>query len=90
MGKSTSEDTVDSSSVSLDFGLYTKGLSEEAHKAWPLDFGLVYTVTLSENSLQTVVNVRNEGDSSFEFQFLLHTYLKINVRLLPSAKTNVG
>ncbi|KAF2642875.1 galactose mutarotase-like protein [Massarina eburnea CBS 473.64] len=77
LGKSTSEGTADSNSIKLDFGLYTKGLSEEARKAWPLDFGLVYSVTLSKDSLQTVVNVRNEGETSFEFQFLLHTYLKI-------------
>ncbi|KAF2796197.1 galactose mutarotase-like protein [Melanomma pulvis-pyrius CBS 109.77] len=77
LGKSTSEDALDSSSVKLDFGLYSSGLTEEARKAWPLDFGLVYSVTLSKDSLQTVVNVRNEGETSFEFQFLLHTYLKI-------------
>ncbi|PVI05099.1 galactose mutarotase-like protein [Periconia macrospinosa] len=78
LGKSTSEDTVDSNSVKLDFGLYSKGVSEEARKAWPLDFGLVYSVTLSKDSLQTIINVRNEGETSFEFQFLLHTYLKVN------------
>ncbi|KAF2739710.1 galactose mutarotase-like protein [Polyplosphaeria fusca] len=78
LGKSTSEDALDSTSVKLDFGLYTTGLSEDAHKAWPLDFGLVYSVTLAKDSLQTVVNVRNEGEQSFEFQFLLHTYFRIN------------
>ncbi|KAF2262680.1 galactose mutarotase-like protein [Lojkania enalia] len=77
LGKSTSEDALDSSSVKLDFGLYTSGLTEDARKAWPFDFGLVYSVTLSKDSLQTVINVRNEGESSFEFQFLLHTYFKI-------------
>ena len=79
LGKTSSEDTVDSNSVKLDFGLYTSGLSDDARKAWPLDFGLVYSVTLAKDSLQTVVNVRNEGDQSFEFQFLLHTYLRIKV-----------
>jgi glucose-6-phosphate 1-epimerase len=79
LGKSTSEDAVDSSSVKLDFGLYSSGISDEARKAWPLDFGLVYSVTLSKDSLQTVINVRNEGEQSFEFQFLLHTYLRIKV-----------
>ncbi|KAF2689814.1 galactose mutarotase-like protein [Lentithecium fluviatile CBS 122367] len=77
LGKTTSEDTLDSNSVKLDFGLYTTGLSDEARKAWPLDFGLVYSVTLAKDSLQTVVNVRNEGEKNFEFQFLLHTYLKV-------------
>ncbi|KAH7135485.1 galactose mutarotase-like domain-containing protein [Dendryphion nanum] len=77
LGKSSSEDALGGNSVKLDFGLYTSGLNEESRKAWPFDFGLVYSVTLAKDSLQTVVNVRNEGEESFEFQFLLHTYLKI-------------
>ncbi|KAF2020883.1 galactose mutarotase-like protein [Aaosphaeria arxii CBS 175.79] len=77
LGKSSSEDALDGNSVKLDFGLYTSGLSEDARKAWPFDFGLVYSITLAKDSLQTVINVRNEGENSFEFQFLLHTYLKV-------------
>jgi glucose-6-phosphate 1-epimerase len=80
LGKSTAEDALDSNSVKLDFGLDRQALSEESRKAWPLDFGLVYSVTLSKDSLQTVITVRNEGEESFEFQFLLHTYFKIQVR----------
>ncbi|KAF2001934.1 galactose mutarotase-like protein [Amniculicola lignicola CBS 123094] len=78
LGKSAAEDALDASSVKLDFGLSTTELSEEARKAWPFDFGLVYSVTLAKDSLQTVLNVRNEGEESFEFQVLLHTYLKIS------------
>ena len=74
------EDALESDSVKLDFGLDRQGVSDEARKAWPLDFGLVYSVTLSKDKLQTVITVRNEGDESFEFQFLLHTYFKIQVR----------
>ncbi|OCK84631.1 galactose mutarotase-like protein [Lepidopterella palustris CBS 459.81] len=77
LGKSTSEDTVESSAVKLDFGLYSSNLSAEARKAWPYDFGLVYSVTLSKDSLQTVMNVRNEGTEVFEFQMLFHTYLRV-------------
>ncbi|KAF2874503.1 galactose mutarotase-like domain-containing protein [Massariosphaeria phaeospora] len=77
LGKSTSEDALDTSSVKLDFGLSSSSLSEDARSQWPLDFGLIYSVTLSKDSLQTVINVRNEGETSFEFQFLLHTYLRI-------------
>lgn len=77
LGKSAAEDAAGSDSVKLDFGLSSSELSEDARKAWPLEFALVYSVTLSKDSLQTVVNVRNEGQQSFEFQFLLHTYLKI-------------
>jgi galactose mutarotase-like enzyme len=82
LGKSDTEDASESNSVKLDFGLDKSGLSEEARKAWPLDFGLVYSVTLSKGSLQTVMTVRNEGEESFEFQFLLHSYWKVQVRLL--------
>ncbi|OAL53884.1 galactose mutarotase-like protein [Pyrenochaeta sp. DS3sAY3a] len=77
LGKSTSEDALEAESVKLDFGLDRSSLSEEARKAWPLDFGLVYSVTLSKDRLQAVITVRNEGEESFEFQFLLHTYFKI-------------
>ena len=79
LGKSTSEDALDANSVKLDFGLDRNSISEESRKAWPLDFGLVYSVTLSKDSLQTVITVRNEGEESFEFQFLLHTYFRVNV-----------
>lgn len=89
MGKSSTEDALDTSSVKLDFGLDRNGISDEHRKAWPLDFGLVYSVTLSKDSLQTVITVRNEGEESFEFQFLLHTYFRIKVSypdsVLPSS-----
>jgi len=77
LGKSSTEDALDTSSVKLDFGLDRNGISEEHRKAWPVDFGLVYSVTLSKDTLQTVITVRNEGEESFEFQFLLHTYFRI-------------
>lgn len=65
--------------VKLDFGLYSSALTDNFRKAWPYDFGLVYSVTLSKEGLQTVVNVRNEGSEGFEFQVLLHTYLRVKV-----------
>jgi len=64
--------------VKLDFGLYSATLSADAKKAWPYDFGLVYSVTLGPRGLQTVMNVRNEGTEGFEFQLLLHTYLAVD------------
>lgn len=85
MGKSSTEDALDTSSVKLDFGLDRNGISDEHRKAWPLDFGLVYSVTLSKDSLQTVITVRNEGEESFDFQFLLHTYFRIKVYSIDTA-----
>lgn len=54
-------------------------LSADAKKAWPYDFGLVYSVTLSKDSLETSLQVQNTGDEAFDFQCLFHTYLKIKV-----------
>jgi glucose-6-phosphate 1-epimerase len=66
--------------VKLDFGLSSNNLSAEAKRAWPFEFGLVYSVTLSkEGRLQTMLNVRNDGKESFEFQMLLHSYFAIEV-----------
>lgn len=54
-------------------------MSEDARKAWPFDFALVYSVTLAKDGLQTVLNVQNKGKEPFEFQMLLHSYFKIGV-----------
>jgi glucose-6-phosphate 1-epimerase len=66
-------------SVTLDFGLYSSGISADAKEAWPYEFGLVYSVTLGRDGLQTSLNVRNEGKETFDFQVLLHTYLHVAV-----------
>lgn len=60
-------------------------LSEDFRKAWPYEFGLVYSVTLTKTSLQTQLQVRNEGTQNFEFQVLMHTYLNIAVCLSSSS-----
>ena len=93
LGKSTSESESVSTKagsaddgVKLDFGLYSSALPENFKKAWPYDFGLVYSVTLSREGLQTVVNVRNEGKEGFEFQVLLHTYLRVKVRYIDQSR----
>ncbi|KAF1823618.1 galactose mutarotase-like protein [Dissoconium aciculare CBS 342.82] len=81
LGKSSSESGAQGKagddSIKLDFGLSTANLSEDTKKAWPFGFGLVYSVTLGKDSLQTMLNVRNEGTEAFEFQFLLHTYFRV-------------
>ena len=75
----TSDRAHSDDSIKLDFGLSTSMLTPEARKAWPYDFGLVYSVTLSPDSLETNLHVQNKGDKSFEFQSLFHTYLQIKV-----------
>jgi len=74
-------------SIKLDFGLSTSLLPSETKKAWPYDFGLVYSVTLSPGSLETSLHVQNKGDKLFEFQALFHTYLTVKVySILPRSK----
>ncbi|KAJ5108027.1 hypothetical protein N7456_004702 [Penicillium angulare] len=79
LGKSSAEsaDSQSDQAVKLDFGLSHTMLSEEFRKAWPYEFGLVYSVTLTKTSLQTQLQVRNEGTQNFEFQVLMHTYLSV-------------
>ncbi|KAJ5734500.1 Aldose 1-/Glucose-6-phosphate 1-epimerase [Penicillium malachiteum] len=79
LGKSSAEsvDNQAGQAVKLDFGLSHTMLSEEFRKAWPYEFGLVYSVTLTETSLRTQLQVRNEGTENFEFQVLMHTYLSV-------------
>jgi len=82
LGKSTSESSSTSSSdgdssVKLDFGLSPSNLTEESRKAWPYEFGLIYSVTLNREGLNTSLMVRNEGETAWEFQILLHSYLRV-------------
>lgn len=57
-------------------------LSEEFRKAWPYEFGLLYSVTLSKEGLETSLQVQNKGNQNFDFQVLMHTYLSIDVSCL--------
>jgi len=83
LGKSTSESSTLSStsggddSVKLDFGLSPSNLSEDSRKAWPFEFGLIYSVTLGRDALTTSIVVRNEGEQAWEFQTLMHTYFRV-------------
>ncbi|KAL4804236.1 class II aldolase/adducin N-terminal [Aspergillus unguis] len=81
LGKSSSEsgnsDNGGDDTVKLDFGLSSGMLSEDFKSKWPHQFGLIYSVTLSPEGLETSLNVQNEGKESFEFQVLLHTYFAV-------------
>jgi glucose-6-phosphate 1-epimerase len=83
LGKSSSESEEKKggadSSVKLDFGLYSSALPDKFKNAWPVDFGIVYSVTLSPSGLRTVMNVRNEGQEKFEFKVLFHSYFRTKV-----------
>ncbi|KAL2391208.1 hypothetical protein RJ035_000468, partial [Blastomyces gilchristii] len=64
LGKSTSESEGQDgdSSIKLDFGLSTSMLSDKFKSDWPYEFSLVYSVTLSKDSLGTTLQVRNKGE----------------------------
>ncbi|KAI9791445.1 MAG: hypothetical protein M1833_001522 [Piccolia ochrophora] len=82
LDKSTSESETtphgsSDNSVKLDFGLSSSNISADARKAWPYSFGLIYSVTLGRTGLETTLLVRNEGQESFSFQVLLHSYFRV-------------
>ncbi|KAH8816548.1 putative glucose-6-phosphate 1-epimerase [Xylogone sp. PMI_703] len=81
LGKSSSESSSinagGDSSVKLDFGLSSNNLSAESKAAWPHEFGLIYSVTLSRGELATSIVISNEDKESWEFQTLLHTYFRV-------------
>lgn len=81
LGKSSSESisTKADDSVKLDFGLSTAMLSADTQKKWPLDFGLVYSVTLSRGKLEVQLHVQNKGEQAFDFQCLFHSYFTVKV-----------
>lgn len=76
--------------MKLDFGLSHPMLSEEFQKAWPYKFGLVYSVTLTKGSLETSLQVQNQGEQNFDFQVLMHTYLSVEVCYDPIAELSPG
>jgi glucose-6-phosphate 1-epimerase len=84
LGKSTTESSDKGSGdtdVKLDFGLGPENLSAEARTKWGYNFAVIYSVTLGQSSLRTSILVRNEGQESWDFQTLMHTYLRVPVSL---------
>ena len=51
---------------------------------WDYSFNLTYSITLSQDTLETSLVVRNTGDSNYDFQLLFHTYLAVDVSLRSS------
>lgn len=62
----------------MDFGLSSNTLEDSAKKLWPYTFSIIYSVTLTPESLSTSIVVTNDGDQPIEFQTLMHTYLKVD------------
>ncbi|KAL8703779.1 MAG: hypothetical protein Q9201_003044 [Fulgogasparrea decipioides] len=80
LGKTSSEssslpNSKGDASVKLDFGLSNGMLSDPK---WNYGFNLTYSVTLSQDNLETSLVVRNTGSSNYDFQVLFHTYLAVD------------
>lgn len=54
--------------VKLDFGLSSGMLPEEMREKWPYEFGLVYSVTLGQGTLETGLCVQNKGEKPLSFR----------------------
>ncbi|KAI1766132.1 galactose mutarotase-like protein [Hypoxylon sp. FL1150] len=79
LGKSSSESTGPSdSSVKLDFGLSSATLDDAVKSQWPYTFSLIYSVSLTPESLSMSIVVTNDGDKPIDFQVLMHTYLRVD------------
>ncbi len=65
--------------MKIDFGLSPSNLDDATKKAWPYSFGLIYSITFNRDELETSILVRNEGGEPWEFQTLMHTYLRVEV-----------
>ena len=56
--------------------------NESTRAMWNKKFTLFYFITLSPNSITTAFKVQNQGDATFQFQALLHTYFHLrDIRL---------
>jgi glucose-6-phosphate 1-epimerase len=51
--------------------------TEATRALWPFPFLLSYTLSLTARTLTTSLRIENKGESPFEAQALLHTYLRV-------------
>lgn len=67
-----------SSPPTVQFGLNQKIANPELTKLWPLEFNLILTIELGEDFLKTGIEVENTSEQTMKFNWLFHTYLKID------------
>lgn len=64
--------------LSVQFALSPEQVSPDVLALWPgNDFTLILTIALGEDSLKTTIEVENVDDHSWEFNWLFHTYLRV-------------
>ncbi|ORY30473.1 apospory-associated protein c [Rhizoclosmatium globosum] len=69
--------TENATETTVAFSLEPEGVAPELKGKWPHTFKLVYTVTLTKDSLTTSLSAENTGASQFTFTSLLHTYFAV-------------
>ncbi|KAL3229179.1 Glucose-6-phosphate 1-epimerase [Nakaseomyces bracarensis] len=62
----------------VQFGLNHKVANAELTKLWPVEFNLILSVELGEDYLKTGIEVENVSNDTMKFNWLFHTYLKID------------
>lgn len=65
----------------VQFGLGPDEANKEIYSKWDNgdnDFTLLLTISLEENDLRTHIEVENTDSKSWKFNWLFHTYLKVN------------
>lgn len=68
-----------SSPLTVQFALGPEQVDPELLGKWPgNDFTLIYSIELSDESLKTTIEVENVDNHPWEFNWLFHTYLRIN------------
>lgn len=67
------------SPLSVQFALSPEQVDPELYSKWENsnDFTLIYTIALDTESLETKIEVENVDSHEWEFNWLFHTYLKI-------------
>ncbi|KAJ3027749.1 UNVERIFIED_CONTAM: hypothetical protein HDU68_003194 [Siphonaria sp. JEL0065] len=70
--------TVNESETSVAFSLDPSGVAPALAGKWPHQFKLVYTVTLTPQTLKTSLSAENTGSAPFNFTSLLHSYFAVD------------
>ena len=64
---------------SVTFSLNDTDLPPDIKKLWDHEFCMDYTVEVGETELKTTLQVQNPGTQPWEYNTLLHTYLRVPV-----------
>jgi glucose-6-phosphate 1-epimerase len=64
--------------ISAHGNCFSLSTSLTSRNEWPHDFSLNLAFELSEDSLAMILTIENPGNSPFEFQAALHTYLAVD------------